>query len=811
MSHAQELSWQVQHPVSKKWIPFGKKGSVQEAFIAAKLMPDPFVGTNETQFAWFENFTWKLRSNFILSEEMKAKRFVELDLPSVDTYAKIFVNDVELASTENAFVHYTFDIKRLLKEGTNVITIVFTPPILFHKDKMKQIGTVLPAPNDVGKVQVAPLCRKPQYQFGWDWSLRMVTMGFWEPVSIVSYSGNRVLQKQLRTILLTDELATERYSFRFAQPLNGKYFVESDLAGKIELQVLDSKEINFNVNLNNPKLWWPRGHGEQFLYEDHIRIKNELGEIVYDSTLHFGLKKVELIQEKDQWGTSFLFKINGRPIFCKGADYIPDDIFPARISDSLLRSRVQTMANCNFNMIRIWGGGMYPKESFLEECDRKGIMVWQDFMFACAMYPGTDAFLSNVKQEIEQQISRISSHASLVYFNGNNEVDVAWHNWGFQQTYNLSKSNERLIESYYKKLFQELIPETVERLSEAPYVHTSPLSNWGKEEFYRDGTQHYWGVWHGKDPLEDFSRKAGRFNAEYGFQSFPEFSTLSKFSTKADWSLMSKVMKHHQKSYVGNAMIAKHATVLFGTTDDFMQFVYLAQLTQAKAVSMAVVSHRTSFPRTSGTLYWQMNDCWPAPSWSSLDYYGQWKALQYQVRDDYRESAIVAKIDTLNKEKYWFVEDTYAGYNLSVSAVLFNEKGEVLDTLTCHRAVIGPQAFELFTQEIATINYPFYALKFSWNTASGEQVARVFIHEEKTNKRIKSEQPSFSRMAYNPETRRGKFRLSTQETLVDLWITHPDLAIQFDKNFETLLPGSYEIEFYSPEIFELTDLLFYYR
>lgn len=809
--YAQELTWLVQHPITKKWLHFGSKGSVQEAFIAAKLMPDPFVGLNELKFNWFENYTWKLKSDIVLSADQLAKSFVDLDFPSVDTYAKIYVNDSLVANTENAFVHYRFDVKRFLKLGLNSIVVVFTPPVMYQKDKLKQVGTVLPAPNDVGKIQVAPHCRKPQYQFGWDWSLRMVTMGFWEPVNLIAYNSNRLISKQVRTIELSREKAIQLYRFEFAQPVSGNYILKSSLRTTVLGRKNGKNVLEFEIPIENPVLWWPRGQGKQHLYYDEIKVLDEDANCLLETTLTFGLKTVELVQEKDQWGTSFLLKVNGRPIFCKGSDYIPDDIFPARITDSLLRSRVQTIADCNFNMIRIWGGGMYPKEVFLEECDKQGIMVWQDFMFACAMYPGTDAFLKNVSNEINQQIPRLSSHASLVYFNGNNEVDVAWHNWGFQNTYKLSKSDERLIESYYKKLFLELIPNSVQQYTDLPYVHTSPLSNWGKDEYFKHGTQHYWGVWHGKDPIEDFSRKSGRFNAEYGFQSFPEFSTLSSFSDSSMWALNSQVMKHHQKSYVGNSMIAKHANILFGETVNFKRFVYYGQLTQAKAVGMAVSSHRSTFPRTTGTLYWQMNDCWPAPSWSSLDYYGSWKALQYQVQADFRESAIVERIDTLNKEKYWFVQGNYAGFLLQTEAIIYDENGIVVDTFKCNRAVIGPTSFELFQQEFAALDLPFYLVKFSWNTYEGEKVSRIFVHDQNNSRAPKASKPTLSRMNYNPETRRGKFKLTTADVLIDLWLTHPNQQVIFKSNFQTLLPGTYEFEFYAPQIFNITDLLLFYR
>ncbi|NCA21228.1 MAG: glycoside hydrolase family 2 protein, partial [Crocinitomicaceae bacterium] len=258
-------------------------------------------------------------------------------------------------------------------------------------------------------------------------------------------------------------------------------------------------------------------------------------------------------------------------------------------------------------MVRVWGGGYYPDEIFFNTCDEKGIMVWEDLMFACAMYPGDKEFLASVETELNHQMPRISAHPSVVLINGNNEVDVAWKNWGFQSQYKLNEADQKVILKAYDDLFKDLAVKVINKWTNTNYIHTSPLSNWGNDDFYNHGSQHYWGVWHGKDPMSDFAKKIGRFNAEYGFQSFPEFSTMNQFSEKSDWSLQSKVMKHHQKSYVGNGMIEKHANLLFGKTKDFEQFVYYSQLTQAYAVSSAVAGHRLDAPRCMGTLYWQLN------------------------------------------------------------------------------------------------------------------------------------------------------------------------------------------------------------
>ncbi|WP_341901191.1 hypothetical protein [Fluviicola taffensis] len=787
------LSWKVQHPVSKAWFPFGEKGSVQEALIAANQLPDPFVGMNENKFAWIENYQWTLESEFILTES-EINQFVELDFPSVDTYASVFLNGKFVGETNNAFVRYRFDVKDKIVLGKNKLKVVFTPPIMYQKPRMAKVGVTLPAPNDVGTTKVAPHCRKPQYQFGWDWSLRILTMGFWESAKVDVFSDNKVLANYSNTLELTNEQAISEFTLVLAKESEGSFTWKSKLFGEQALKSVN-KQLKRTETLLNPKLWWPRGQGEAHLYEDHWVLQNENGDVIFEKDVRFGVKKVELVQEKDQWGISFQLKVNNRPIFCKGADYIPDDIFPARITDEKLKNSVKTMLDCNFNMVRIWGGGFYPRESFLEACDEGGLMVWEDFMFACAMYPGTDEFLANVRTELEQQIPRLASHASLTLFNGNNEVDVAWKNWGFQKDYNLSKKDEVLINSYYQKLFKELIPQTIRAFTKIPYEHTSPLSNWGNDAFYNDGTQHYWGVWHGTDPIEDFGRKSGRFNAEYGFQSFPELATLSSFSKPADWKLDSPLMKMRQKSYVGNNMIAKHSNLLYGKTADFQRFVYFSQLTQAKAVGIAVVAHRTTFPRCAGTLYWQFNDCWPAPTWSSVDYYGRWKALQYEVKNDFKDVTIAARIDTLGKEKYVLISDIPTGFLCEIEARIYDFQGKVLDTLMCKQAIAYPHSVELFPQELKAYKKSDFAIQFNWKDETGKSCERLFIHEQFPGKPTSGVEPRVVIESLDILTGKGVLRIENETILQDFWFASKEGKVLMEQNFVHFLPGKYRIEF----------------
>ena len=539
-------------------------------------------------------------------------------------------------------------------------------------------------------------------------------------------------------------------------------------------------------------MWWPKNHGEQFLYEDIWTLTDENGKIIDQITKKFGIRTAQLIQEQDAFGTSYEIAINGRKIFCKGGNYIPQEIFPAKVTDESVRNLIAQMEAANFNMVRVWGGGYYPDDVFYEECDKRGIMIWQDFMFACAMYPGTNEFLTNVKREFDYHIPRMTSHPSLVLLNGNNEVDIAWKNWGFQLKYGLTGKSATEIEQAYDDLFKKLLPGRISEFSTVPYIHTSPLSNWGKAEYYNHGSQHYWGVWHGKDPIEDFGNKSGRFNAEYGFQSFPEYSTLNAVIDKKDWSLDSEVMKHRQKSYVGNGMIKKHSDILFGKADDFETFIYYSQLTQAKAVSIAISGHRTDWPRCAGTIYWQVNDCWPAPTWSSIDYYGNWKALHYEVRKDYENTAVVAVERKLNQKEFYLVSDWTEAYQTDICFDFYDLNGKWLEQHSFF-ADIEPQcvvSLPVFSLMDKPIND--YIAIASWKDSHGKEFQRTF--HNMTTPISNMEHPITQIDIRTEENGRQKLILTTNKPLLNCWIYSETNPFHLDRNFETLLPGTHEFE-----------------
>ena len=776
------LTWEIQHPITKQWIVLGERGSVQEALINHSLLPDPFYGENEKQFLWIEDHQWTAKARFFLSEALYNAQSVNVDFPCIDTYASIFLNNDKILESANYFRPYSVDVRDKLVLGYNEITAVFTPPVLYHKSTYEHQSFHYPAPNDNAKIKAAPLTRKPQYQFGWDWAPRLNTMGFPSPVSISVAKPHIIVTCVVNTLSIGDEAKMELV----IEKKGGQQLRSSAFGWTVTLDSSAVQRIPFSVKA--PKLWWPNGYGTPYLYVDTLIVEDVDGSVVERKPISFGIRTVELVQQQDEWGTSFAFKINGKPIFMKGGDMIPPSMFGGETTKGEWESWVQLMVESNFNMVRIWGGGDYATDYFLYECDRLGLMVWHDAMFACAMYPGDPAFLANVKDEFEFQLPRIAKHPSVVYINGNNEVDVAWKNWGFQVQYMLNQKDQATIEKAYTDLFKTLLPNTLSRYSNLPYVHTSPLSNWGKAEYYNHGTQHYWGVWHGTDPMSDFSTKIGRFNAEFGFQSFPVFSTLSTFSQEKDWDLTNSVMKHHQKSYVGNGMILKHAKALFGKPKNFREFVYFSQLTQAYAVSSAIGGHLLDAPRCMGSLYWQINDCWPGPTWSSVDFYGNKKALHSEVSRLYMDIPLVLN-EKNGKQILYAVNSNEKEYkevlNLNVYS-LNKSKCIVIDTSTVNLSLAGFAQFPLVAHE-ASSGCDIIQVQRS----NGEEemfILGTLPKNRKVNYSLKIE-------ALDAAKKSGVLVLENEHFMASVWIFNEENGVQVPSNFNHFLPGKHLIPF----------------
>lgn len=639
-------NWRLHNPKTGDYMPATVPGVVHLDLLNNKKISDPYIGNNEKELAWIEQQEWEYILNFNADETLLKNDHIELVFEGLDTYAKVELNREPLFEANNMFRQWTVDIKSQLKNGSNELKVIFTPPTLHHKETLKNQSYTLPAENESVDLKVSPYSRKAAYQFGWDWGPRFVTCGIWRPVYLKTWNKVRIKEFNWSVSNVSPTSATVDFDI----------IIESDVDKPLRSIVWDANQevaitkglnpIKQQIEVKNPRIWNPIGRGPQHLQPMAYGIyDNTISLDAIDFTVAF--RDIQLINEPDSLGTSFFFKVNGEPLFVRGANYIPQDLFPPQVDSSKYERLIKQVKEANINMLRVWGGGIYENDYFYELCDKNGILVWQDFMFANTMYPNDEAFKANVKAEIEDNVQRIGKFACVALWCGNNEIEVAWKNWGWQEKYGYTDAQANEMWSNYVSIFKELIPNTLKsQLPDANYVSTSPMSNWGKEENYNHASMHYWGVWHGDDELEAYKTKIGRFMAEYGFQSYPSAQMLKKYIAVEAFHLESDQMKNRQKSYVGNEMIKNAVIKYYGENAvpkkmGMDAWIEATQRVQAHAYSMAIGAHRLDAPRCMGTMFWQLNDCWPGSSWSIIDYTGKPKAAYDAVKLAYSPILVV--------------------------------------------------------------------------------------------------------------------------------------------------------------------------
>lgn len=649
-------NWSISEAGKNDWKIATVPGVVHTDLLKLGLIKDPWFGTNEKELQWIEDKNWIYRCSITLSEAELQNRHIELLFEGLDTYAEVSLNGKLILSADNMFRSWRLDVKSLLISGINKLEIVFKNPGEVNKPKLSELGYELPAGCETVPIKVSPFTRKAAYHFGWDWGPRFVTSGIWKPVKLEFWNEARIEDLHIIQKSLTEEKAVLEIQTKIRTDSKEKIRLHVN-GNPMDIQLFGRDTVVIvRDSIMNPELWWPNGWGKQKRYPIIVKLEHR-EQFIDIKVKEIGLRTIELVQAEEKNGRSFYFKVNGIPIFIKGANYIPQSHFLPSVTESQYRSLIEDAQKVNMNMLRVWGGGIYENDIFYDLCDEKGILVWQDFMFAGSMYPGDSAFVNNVKTEVREQIARLRHHPCIALWNGNNEMEVAWFNWGWQKSLGYSSADSAKIRQDYEQLFHKMIPDQIQELDPGRYyTPTSPLSNWGKMENFNYGSMHYWGVWHGKDNFEDYRKYVGRFMSEYGFQSLPEMSTIRKFTEESQLSLDSEVMKWHQKSYVGNGMISKHAEKYFGKASNFEDFVNKSQQTQALAMQMAIDAHRLRKGHCWGTLFWQYNDCWPGPSWSSRDVYGNWKQLHNELKVLYAPLSLIPEVKD-KKTTIWISND----------------------------------------------------------------------------------------------------------------------------------------------------------
>ena len=655
-------------------------GTVLSGLLAAGKIKDPFYRTNEdaTRALFWKDYVFT--RTFDVDEELLAQQHIVLVCEGLDTLAEISINGTFLAKTDNMHRTWKFQAKKLLHPGKNEIQIVFRSVLRFIEDypyeAHKKINYI-----PCGSMKGNQLLRKAHSMFGWDWGPQTIDAGIFRDIYLQGYSHARI--EDIRIHQQHAKNVSVQTSITLSESVPGqKLCVELSEDGADK--PLQTKLCKTNADgvaavdfvIENPKLWWPNDYGDQPLYIVRTTLLDEDGTSLESITRRIGLRTLTISQEKDEWGNEFAFCVNGVKIFTRGGNYIPDDCLYTRITEKKLDYILESCRRAHFNCVRVWGGGYYPSDAFYDLCDEKGLIVWQDLMYACNVYDVTDAFAENCRQETYDNVRRLRHHASLGLWCGNNEIESAWDHWGdFQK-------ETPYLRADYIRLFEEVLPKAVQEADgETFYWHSSPSSGgcFDNPDDANRGDTHYWDVWHGQKPFTDYRKYFFRFCSEFGFQSFPCAKTVNSFTLEDDRNIFSRVMESHQKNDAANGKMLYYLSENLRYPKDLTHLLYASQVLQGMAIKYGVDHWRRNRGRCMGTLYWQINDDWPAPSWSSIDYFGRWKALHYMAQKFYAPHAVSMTLEDHRCHVY-FSNESFETTEYSLTLSIRDLSGNVLET-----------------------------------------------------------------------------------------------------------------------------------
>jgi beta-mannosidase len=807
--------WQFKQADSGEWMPATIPGTVHTDLLANKKIEDPFYRTNEHNQQWIDKKDWIYKTYIEVDSALLQKENIELNFKGLDTYADIYVNDSLILKTDNMFREYEISCKKFLKSGKNILKLYFHSPINEGLKRLQKLGYSLPASNDqsenggLGDKKVSVFTRKAGYHYGWDWGPRFVTSGVWRPIFLQAWNNAKLKGIHVIQQTISDEKADLKVVFEVQSSITGNANLEiackNDLnvkgTGKIKLhQGMCSGEVNLTIQ--NPKLWWTNGLGEAYLYnlKGILKIDNT---IIDQSSANIGIRTVKIIQKPDSVGKSFYVELNGKAVFMKGANYIPNDNFLPRVTAAEYEKVVKSAHDTKMNMLRIWGGGIYENDVFYDFCDKYGILLWQDFMFACSMYPGDNAFLENVRLEAIDNVKRLRNHPSLGLWCGNNEMDAAWQEfnekggWGWKSQYDTQK--RKAIWHSYDTLFHKILPAVVlEFDGDHYYWPSSPSAGWFKHSDFsaNSGDIHYWDVWWGQKPFEEYKTHIGRFMSEYGFQSFPEFNTVKTYTIPSDYDIFSEVMKAHQRSSIGNGTIKNYMQRDYKVPADFRKFLYVGQVLQAEGIKYAMEAHRRAKPYCMGSLFWQINDCWPVASWSSTDYYRRWKAQQYFAKKAYSDVLVSPVLDA-TKLSVYIVNDLQEVKKTTLNLKVIDFLGKVLYEKSIPSELKDNSSASFFSDDLSKM-VPASSLKNSLLYAVVKEGDKVLsdniiyflppknldLPKSTVKKSLKEENGAFI------------LSLSTDKLVKNLYLSLDEGEGFFSDNYFDILPGqTVEISF----------------
>lgn len=680
--------WSFRELANGEWMRATVPGCNYLDLLEHGKIPDPFYRTNEKDVLWIGERDWEYRRAFEVTENERKSDRIYLCADMLDTVCQVFINEELIASPCNCFIGYRFEVKRYLKAGGNEIRIVFQSPVHYIGEKQKAVECL----HNGNGLDGFPHIRKPGYHFGWDWGPILPPSGISDDIYLTFSNVAEV----------TDVTIRQRHDNGKVNVLvSAKYDVYEGGKAELEAALIDPDGVLIETKrgddcvftVESPRLWWTYDmtpSAAPDLYRVLVTLKSG-GQIVDQAEKTIGLRTITLNRSKDQYGSNFQFVLNGVPLFIKGASYIPPDSFITRFTDDKLNVMLDAVQFSNMNMLRVWGGGFYGGEKLYDACDRRGILVWQDFMFACQPYPLFDPeLLANIKEEVQYNVRRLRSHASLALWCGNNEIEALLGDWGQQKEF----------AEWTEKFFYHILEPQIRRYDDqTDYIPTSPCGAAYHQEVDSDdvGDTHLWAVWHGLQPIDYYRSRMTRFCSEFGFESLPDMKTIQAFSNASDYALDSDVFTAHQKCTSGNDKMIYYIASRFHLPAKFEDYVYLSQVMQQECVSDATEHWRRNRGRCNGAIYWQLNDCWPVCSWAGMDYYGNYKALQYRSRH-FNAPVSVSIEDGKETIRIVAINDTIKNQNAVVRYQLFDFIGGVRfsdEMATCLCAAANREVFVL--------------------------------------------------------------------------------------------------------------------
>lgn len=794
-----DKGWEFSQAGSNEWMSARVPGTVHQDLLDHGRLPDPFYGMNEQKVQWVEKEDWLYRTVFTVTADQLKSDAAWLTFEGLDTYADVYLNGSLLLKADNMFVDHKLAVKDVLREGENRLMIRFRSPVEETAPQWDTDGFNYPADNDHSEKRMSVYTRKAPYSYGWDWGIRLATSGIWRPVKLTFCNGAAIDDFFVRQQEVTEQVAKVDNQLEInnvtTTPKEAQvkvvyaYGEQADTLTRTVVLQPGKNSLSMPAWIEKPHLWMPNGWGDPVLYTFTATVSVD-GKEVASREEAIGLRSIRVVMEDDKDGKSFYFEVNGKPMFAKGSNYIPGDALLPNMTGERYARLFEDIRAANMNMVRVWGGGIYEDDRFYEEADRNGILVWQDFIFACTTYPHDPTFLKRVSEEAVYNMRRLRNHASLAMWCGNNEIYEGMRYWGWKDKYSPVVWKE--MTEGYDVLFRQLLPELVEANDPGRfYMHGSPYeANWGRPESWKIADSHNWGTWYGQKPFESLDTEIPRFMSEYGFQAFPEMKTIRMFASPEDYELESPVMNAHQKASIGNFLIKKTMALYYKVPEKFEDLIYAGLILQGQGMRHGIEAHRRHRPYCMGSLPWQLNDSWPVVSWSSIDYYGNWKAMHYQIRRAFAP-VLVNAIKEGNNLSYYIMSDRLTDEELTLNLELMDFNGKVYRKQKVD-GLLPANTSKLFYQEPVE------------QALAGRDSATTFMHmvvKSKKGEVLSDEIYYFAhpKDQFLPKTplhwqvkqKKGYCEVTVKADKLarDIFIEVPVQGVRFSDNFFDLLPG----------------------